>query len=370
MSLGFMMLAAVPLRAAGPAGGATPTGVDAPEAGNGSDAAAESTDKTYRLRYRFKAGETIRWQVEHRARVTTTVSGSTQTAETLSRSIKVWRIKELAAAPQPAVVFEHLVENVEMRQKLSGREEVVYNSATDVVPPAGFEQAAQSVGVVLARVTMDLRGIIVQRGGAVADAEGQSPLTLPLPEEAVPVGHTWYAPSETTVKLKDGQVRTVKLRQRCTLAEVRDGIAKIEVESQIITPIRDQPELEAQLIQRQSSGELQFDIAAGRLLSHRLELDKRVVGFSGEQSSLHYVTRFTEELVPAVPTVTVGPRKPAPPTAPNAGTISDTASDSGPAPGPRVAKTPDAAQPTSESPAKKPSAKSKGKPGRSNLRRR
>ena len=354
------MAVVVPIRAAGPADAATAASADAAESAGAADTAAEPDETTYRLRYRFKAGETIRWQVEHRARVTTTVSGSTQTAETLSRSIKVWRIKELAAAPQPAVVFEHLVENVEMRQKLSGREEVVYNSATDVVPPAGFEQAAQSVGVVLARVTMDLRGMIVEREGATADAEGQSPLTFPLPEAAVHVGHTWYAPSETTVKLKDGQVRTVKLRQRCTLAEVRDGIAKIEVESQIITPIRDQPELEAQLIQRQSSGELQFDIAAGRLLSHRLELDKRVVGFSGEQSSLHYVTRFTEELLPAVPTVTVGPRKPATPTTPSQGAAA----------APRVAQTPDDTQAPAETPAKKPSAKSKGKPGRSNLRRR
>jgi hypothetical protein len=30
-----------------------------------------------------------------------------------------------------------------------------------------------------------------------------------------------------------------------------------------------------------------------------LDLDKRVVGFAGESSSLHYTTRFSEELVPA-----------------------------------------------------------------------
>ncbi|MGD9644206.1 MAG: hypothetical protein AB7U73_00750 [Pirellulales bacterium] len=335
-----------------------------------ADANAES-EKTYRLRYRFKAGETIRWQVEHRARVTTTVSGSTQTAETISRSLKVWRIKQLAAAPQPAVIFEHLVENVEMRQKVTGREEVVYNSATDVVPPAGFEQTAQSVGVVLARVTMDLRGVIVNReGGTLTEAEAQSPLTLPLPAEDVPVGHVWYSPSETTVKLSSGQVRVIKLRQRCRLAEVRDGIAKIEVESQVITPIRDEPEIEAQLIQRQSAGELHFDIASGRLLSQRLELDKRVVGFSGEQSSLHYVTRFTEDLVPSIPTVTVRPKRPTDLASEGGeeGASDSTTTDSDASP--RVAKTPNEEKPASDKPEKKPAPKSRTKPGRSNLRRR
>jgi len=351
----------------------TPAAAPAP-AGDAATAATTTDAPKYRLRYRFKAGETIRWQVEHRARVTTTVSGSTQTAETLSRSIKVWRVKEMAAAPQPAVIFEHLVENVEMRQKVSGREEVVYNSATDVVAPAGFEQAAQSVGVVLARVTMDLRGVIVNReGNATTEAEAQSPLTLPLPEGDVPVGHTWYAPSETTVKLSSGETRVIKLRQRCTLAEVRDGIAKIEVESQVITPIREEPEIEAQLIQRQSAGELQFDLAAGRLLAQRLELDKRVVGFSGDQSSLHYVTRFTEDLVPAIPTVSrplIKPRPTAAAQTPDADAVAGKPADDEATTSPRVAKTPEAVEPEDEPAKKKPPTKSKGKPARPNLRRR
>ena len=346
---------------------------EAPASAGDANAPATAADAPkYRLRYRFKAGETIRWQVEHRARVTTTVSGSTQTAETLSRSIKVWRVKEMAAAPQPAVIFEHMVENVEMRQKISGREEVVYNSATDVVAPAGFEAAAQSVGVVLARVTMDLRGVIVNReGDATTEAEAQSPLTIPLPEEEIPVGHTWYAPSETTVKLSSGESRVIKLRQRCTLAEVRDGIAKIEVESQVITPIREEPEIEAQLIQRQSAGELQFDLKAGRLLAQRLELDKRVVGFSGEQSSLHYVTRFTEDLVPAIPTVSRPLIKPAPTVAaPAADAVAEKPTDEEATTSPRVAKTPDAVESEEEPAKKKPPTKSKGKPARPNLRRR
>src|SRR5487761_720699 len=62
--------------------------------------------KAYKLRYKFKPGETVRWEVEHRAKVRTTVSApapsgappadvvasSTQTAETLSTSIKVWKV--------------------------------------------------------------------------------------------------------------------------------------------------------------------------------------------------------------------------------------------------------------------------------------
>ena len=38
---------------------------------------------------------------------------------------------------------------------------------------------------------------------------------------------------------------------------------------------------------------------AGRILSQQMDLDKHLVGFRGETSSLHYVTRFTEELLAA-----------------------------------------------------------------------
>jgi len=49
------------------------------------------------LRYEFRPGETVRWQVVHEATVKTTVSGNTQTAETLSRSVKVWKITQVDA---------------------------------------------------------------------------------------------------------------------------------------------------------------------------------------------------------------------------------------------------------------------------------
>ena len=48
-----------------------------------SSAVAGEPEK-YTLRYKFHPGETIRWEVEHRSNVRTTVSGTTQTAETLS----------------------------------------------------------------------------------------------------------------------------------------------------------------------------------------------------------------------------------------------------------------------------------------------
>ena len=123
-------------------------------------------------------------------------------------------------------------------------------------------------------------------------------MTIPLPERPVPVGHTWSFPQDIDVKLNTGGIKKVKARQAVTLESVKTGVATIRVATQILTPI-DDPAIESQLIQRESSGTVRFDIDAGRVLSQQMDVDKHVVGFRGPASSLHYLTRFTEELLPS-----------------------------------------------------------------------
>ena len=52
------------------------------------------------------------------------------------------------------------------------------------------------------------------------------------------------------------------------------------------------PAIEAQIVQREGSGVVRFDIEAGRIIGQQMDVDKHVVGFRGEASSIHYVTRF------------------------------------------------------------------------------
>ncbi|HEX3654954.1 MAG TPA: hypothetical protein VHV55_04075 [Pirellulales bacterium] len=253
-------------------------------------------EKKYLLRYRFKPGETLRWEVEHQAQVKTTVSGTTQTAETTTLSVKLWKVS--ACKPDGQATFLHSVERVDMRQKLSGRQEVRYNSRTDAEPPVGFQDVAKSVGVPLSEITLDATGTVVKRVDKQPRPPNQTThITIPLPAEAVPLGHRWSVPYETTVTTKDGGTRAVKLRQHMTLVNVKNGVATIAVDNQVLSPVND-PTIDAQLVQSETTGKIRFDIAAGRILSTISDGDKSVVGFQGEASSLHYVTRFTEKLVP------------------------------------------------------------------------
>jgi len=263
----------------------------------------ESSQPTYTLRYKFHPGETIRWDVLQQSRVRATVSGTTQVTETVTKSVKAWRVTD--AKPDGTATFEHVVESVDMRNKFSGREEIRYNSQTDEEPAPGYEDVAESIGLPLATVTMNSQGEILRRQrkplkAAARNEEGQ--MTIPLPEEAVPVGHAWSLPYDVEVPLENGTVKKVKTLQTFKLQSVKTGVATIEVATKILTPIHS-PVVEAKLIQKEQSGTVRFDVDAGRVLGQQMDLDRRVVGFTPNNpaSSLHYLTRFTETLLSKKP---------------------------------------------------------------------
>jgi hypothetical protein len=260
--------------------------------------------ETYSLRYKFQPGETVRWEVEHHSNVRTTVSHTTQSAETVSISVKAWRVIEVK--PDGTATFQNSVEQVDMRQHLSDCDEVHYNSRTDAKPPPGYEDTAKAVGVPLATITMDVAGKVLERHdtkprptGAPKDAVSQHEnwITIPLPAEAVSVGHTWSLPVDIDIPLEGGAIKKIKALQQFTLEEVKTGVAIIRVSTDILTLITD-PAVESQLIDGETSGHVRFDIDAGRIIGQQMDVDKHVVGFRGDASSIHHVKRFSERLLP------------------------------------------------------------------------
>ncbi len=260
---------------------------------------------TYDLQYKFQPGEVVRWEIVHRAAVDTTIQGTNQTAETRSISVKAWKITDVSA---DRISLVHSVESIDMWQKSQGRQEVRYNSRTDDTVPAGYEDVAKAVGIPLTVLTIDRRGKVLSR----EDKNPQSttntaPITMPLPTKPVAVGHTWSVPLDVEVILHGGASKKVATRQQFTLEKVVDGLATIQVDMQVLAPLND-PAIEAQLVQRLTNGSLKFDIDRGRVVSQQMDTDRRVIGFSGAASSMHYLTRFTEEILPAT-AVAAKPKK-------------------------------------------------------------
>ena len=270
--------------------------------------ARQSGPQEYLLRYKFHPGDALRWTVLHRCRIRTSVSASTQTAETTTTSIKVWRVHDVQ--PDGTAVFDHLVETVDMRHRLSGRDEVHYNSRTDLCPPHGFEDVARAVGVPLAVVTLDAKGKVLKRqqNFVKAAVAGQGEITIQLPERAVAVGSSWSSQRNIEVPLPDGGMRQIRAKQSYKLESVKTGVATISMSTQIVTPINE-PAIEAQVLQYETPGSVRFDIDGGQILGCQSDVDRSVVGFRGDASSIRYVGRSTEEYLAPPPKVAAAAAK-------------------------------------------------------------
>lgn len=258
--------------------------------------AAERLAKTeaYDLRYKFAAGDELRYRTEHLSTVETRIQGVTQTAKCRSGSTKVWRVTKVDEKGN--ATFTHMVDDVDMWQQVTGREEQRYSSKTDKVAPPGYETVASSVGVPLADITIDVRGLVVKRDNKLPQFTlGQGQLTLPLPPRPVKIGEFWNLPVDVRVQLESGQMKVVSTRVVYELKQVLTGVATIGMKTEVLTPINDQA-VEAQLVQRLLEGEIKFDMDAGRVLSQELRQDKTVLAFKGAESRMQYLARYTEQL--------------------------------------------------------------------------
>lgn len=268
----------------------------------------------YELRYKLTRGEVLRYEVSHRASVRSTIDETTQTAETRTASIKAWKVTDVL--PNGEIEFMNVVERLHMVNQLPDRDTVEYDSTRDKTPPPGFEDAGRSVGVPLSVVRMTPRGKVVRRDVKIQNVttDENGPIAVRLPENEVEVGDTWDEPFDIQVTLEGGGTKTIHTRRHHKLASVANGIATIEVTYQILSPV--DSHIECQLVQRLMEGEVRFDIEAGRVVSQRMDIDKRILGFAGPTSSMHYAMRMEEKLLkPEEPVAAAA--KPATPSAQN-----------------------------------------------------
>jgi hypothetical protein len=202
---------------------------------------------------------------------------------------------------QGQISFEHSVGDVEMTRQTGDRAPEHYDSKVHVQPPPGYETVAQTIGKTVTEAVIDNRGNVIDRHDKFPKFNlSVGDLVTPLPEKEIAVGEEWYAADEVKLPVKGGQIKVIKLRRVFRLKSVAAGLATIEFSTQVLTPVND-PHAEVQLIQHVTKGVIKFDIDAGRMLSRQLDWRDTVLGFEGADSSMSYLARFTEELVPTEP---------------------------------------------------------------------
>ncbi len=260
-----------------------------------SRAKSAANTKKWLLRYKFKMGEVLRYRVQHTANVRTTIDETTQQVESKSESIKAWKVTDVL--PDGSMEFMHVVEHVRMSNRRPDRPLTEYDSQHDKTPPAGFEQVARAVGVPISVIRLAPDGEILARQEKIPQPghTPDMPITVRLPDGPIQVGEKWNESYQVQAQRKSGANLQIKTRRLCKLLKVQHGIATFSVEYQILTPV--DAFVESQLVERLMKGKVGFDLEKGRIVSQELTVDRRVLGFSGGTSSMHFVSRMEEQLL-------------------------------------------------------------------------
>jgi hypothetical protein len=271
--------------------------------------AAESTPKddasvprgTYLLRYKFALGETMRYEVKQSTSLRTSMENTTQRNSSQTESVKVWKVTDVL--PTGEIEFVHLVESVKMSNEGTKRS---FDSTSSAPPATGFEAAARAIGVPLVQVRISPSGKILSREQKTPQQEAPSPdmpITLELPEQAVRLGERWSHSYDVPVKKASGAEVKIRTRRLCRLRQVKNGVATIDVEYQILTPV--DATLRSQIIDRLTKGSIRFDVERGRVIQQTHEVDRREIGFAptNQASSMHLTARTTERLLTSEPAV-------------------------------------------------------------------
>lgn len=261
--------------------------------------AAQAADgQKVTLRYKFELGEVLRYEVDHQAHVKSTIEETSQEVESTTESVKAWKVTDVL--PSGEIEFMHVVESARMINRRPKQGVAEYDSRETTEPPPFFAEAAKSIGVPLTQIRMTPAGKIVDREEKHPQPKVSEdmPITLELPAEPIAVGEKWSRTYDITADRKSGAKQKIRSRRLCQLKAVEAGVAVIEVDYQILTPV--DAFVKSQLVERLTSGVVRFDIERGRIISQRHEVDERILGFAGKASSMHFVARLEERLLEKV----------------------------------------------------------------------
>jgi len=254
------------------------------------DLFANEVSKTL-LRYQFKKGEELRWNVQHTLKMKNVIGGKQEIIETRSQAVKIW--KTLDVDKQGAAIFEYRVEDIDMHQAQSGLDDVAYNSRRDKMIPPELSNLDKKIGVPLARIKIDPKGTTTKQ--PIREYEGsieENRIVIPLPDDPVGIGLSWSRLEEIDLPQPNQTVKKFKMRHEFTLEKIQSGLATIKFATVNFTPLT--PKEESQLLKNFSTGTMDLDLEAGHFIRHQATVDRHVVGIHGASDSIHYLSRVTE----------------------------------------------------------------------------
>ena len=258
------------------------------------------------LKYRFEPDQTIHYIVSHKMMIRSQKGRVTQIAKSDWTTYKHLRVIKIDA-DQTATV-ETTIDRVEAVVQFDDEPPHKYDSSVDQAAPAPLRRVSESIGKPLANTRFTTDGRLISAvsllgpdAGPLADSEAASDdpsrknFLITLPAGPIRVGESWKDTFVVKVSVPPKLQRNITLGRKYTLVTLENGLATIQLQTSVLTPVNN-PEIEAQLIQRPQQGEILFDVAKGLIVSRTLRVNQEVSAFAGPNSIMKAESSLIETL--------------------------------------------------------------------------
>ena len=268
--------------------------------------------KKYTLAYKFQSGQVFTYDVKQETEMTTQfndLSEETKNSAEFRRHFKV-----VAVNTDGSAELETSIDWVRMNVTFNNdpSSAIVFKSDDEKFHHPKFKHLLGSFGkpqaivhvnrtgqTLKVRATEDANKAVVVDGNADANPAQQTlsveGYLMRLPEKELAVGETWKERCEVRV-LEDKLPVQIDMLRTCKLVKVEKGVATLKFQVAVITP-GTTASIRAQLIQREPTGEFQFDMEKGIVIASKSGVDGRVVGPFDGKGSMQATSTFKERLV-------------------------------------------------------------------------
>jgi Family of unknown function (DUF6263) len=314
----FVLICGVSVFILAASSGVAPATDEAPSTTERAGESGAKAAEKHKLTFKFQVGQIVRQEIAHESEIKTHKNQDTETARNSSKSRRHYRVVAVDERSGEADL-ELTIDWVHMTASFEGADgkktkPIEFQSNDPEKHPEQFGNILASVGRSCATIRFNRTGAPVKVvSGRVpqtatapigeSKATTGSPLTdgsleaylIPLPDQPVAVGEEWRDKFDVIVRDDVKNLTKITIQRVYKLLEVKEGRAVIELRTAILTPVNNGA-IAAQLIQREITGKIVFDIERGLIISRETVVDNTVVNAVGANSVMRALSRYHEKL--------------------------------------------------------------------------
>lgn len=247
---------------------------------------AVSAEETHQLRFKFEKGASTHYAIRQQMAMEIEFNAVFEKAGYSANSIRHFQV--LDVDDKGNATLELMIDRAYLSATQNGNTSVYDSTDLKAEVPSEHLAVAAMIGRASVQIKVSPVGIVLgltpllgQPQEKIDLADQKLDVLFALPTESLAVGEVWRESFTTDVYVAGpgGLKRKINMQREYKLSKVENNVATIEAKTKVLSP-NITPEEEGQLIQKVWNGEIQFDIAAGRMLSRVQKVDGQVANFS------------------------------------------------------------------------------------------